>query len=95
MSGTQQQQATGKLDSLSRETDRLSKEEHAQADRIRSLAGQASRARRMQEQYEARMQQRNKLAEDRQQLSDDLSQLEKNLRNTARELGADATADIL
>ena len=42
MSGTQQQQATGKLDSLSRETDRLSKEEHAQADRIRSLAGQAA-----------------------------------------------------
>ena len=39
-----------------------------------------------QEQYAARLQQRNKLAEDRQQLSDDLSQLEKNLRNTAREL---------
>ena len=41
MSGTQQQQAAGKLDSLSRETDRLSKEQHAQADRIRSLAGQS------------------------------------------------------
>ena len=84
MSGAQQQQATGKLDSLSRETDRLSKEEHAQADRVRGLAGQGGASN--QEQYAARLQQRNKLAEDRQQLSDDLSQLEKNLRNAAREL---------
>jgi hypothetical protein len=84
MSSTQQQQATGKLDSLSREADRLNKEEHAQADRIRGLAGQSGASN--QEQYAARLQQRNKLAEDRQQLSDDLSQLEKNLRNSAREL---------
>jgi hypothetical protein len=84
MSSTQQQQATGKLDSLSRESDRLSKEEHAQADRIRGLTGQPGASN--QEQYEARLQQRNKLAEARQQLSDDLSQLEKNLRNAAREL---------
>ena len=84
MSSTQQQQATGKLDSLSRETDRLSKEEHAQADRIRGLTGQPGASN--QEQYQARLQQRNKLAEDRQQLSDDLSQLEKNMRNAAREL---------
>jgi hypothetical protein len=89
LSGTQQQQATGKLDSLSRESDRLSKEEHAQADRIRSLAGQGQgqgEDENTQAQYTARMQARNKLAEDRQQLSDDLSQLEKNLRNTARDL---------
>ena len=84
MSSTQQQQATGKLDSLSRETDRLSKEEHAQADRIHGLTGQPGASN--QEQYQARLQQRNKLAEDRQQLSDDLSQLQNNLRNTAREL---------
>jgi hypothetical protein len=84
MSSTQQQQATGKLDSLARESDRLSKEEHGQADRIRSMTGQAGASN--QEQYQARVQQRNKLAEDRQQLSDDLSQLEKNLRNAAREL---------
>jgi hypothetical protein len=84
MSGTQQQQATGKLDSLSREADRLSKEEHAQADRVRGLTGQPGASN--QEQYAARLQQRNKLAEDRQQLSDDLSQLEKNMRNSAREL---------
>ena len=45
---------------------------------VRSASSQAD--------YTARLQQRNKLAEDRQQLSDDLSQLEKNMRNTAREL---------
>jgi hypothetical protein len=84
MGSAQQQQATGKLDSLARESDRLSKEEHAQADRISKLANQPSVAN--QEQYDARLQQRNKLAEDRQQLSDDLSQLEKNLRNSAREM---------
>jgi len=84
MSGAQQQQATGKLDSLSRESDRLSKEERAQADRIRGMAGQSGASN--QEQYSARMQQRNKLAEDRQQLSDDLAQMEKNLRNASREL---------
>lgn len=84
MSSTQQQQATGKLDYLARESDRLSKEEHGQADRIRSMTGQPGASN--QEQYQARVQQRNKLAEDRQQLSDDLSQMEKNLRNAAREL---------
>jgi hypothetical protein len=62
----------------------LSKQEHAQADRIRGLTGQGGASN--QEQYEARLQQRNKLAEDRQQLSDDLSQMEKNMRNAAREL---------
>ncbi len=84
MSSTQQQQAGNKLDSLSRETDRLNKEEHAQAERIRSLAGQGGAG--GQQQYAARLEQRSKLAEDRQQLSDDLGQLEKNLRSTAREL---------
>ena len=64
--------------------DRLSKEEHAQADHIRDFAGQANSA--SEADYTARLQQRNRLAQDRQQLSDDLSQLEKNLRNAAREL---------
>jgi hypothetical protein len=84
MSGAQQKQATGKLDSLARESDRLSKEEHAQADRVRGLAQHPNVD--SQEQYTARLQQRNKLADDRQQLSDDLSQLQNNLRNAAREL---------
>lgn len=84
MSDTQQQQATGKLDSLSRESDRLSKEQHAQADRVRGLAAQPGPT--DQSQYAARLQQRNRLAEDRQQLSDDLSRLQTNVRNAARQL---------
>src|SRR6202789_2522903 len=84
MNGAQQQQATGKLDSLSRESDRLSKEEHAQADRIRGLAGRPEPSN--QADYTAKLQQRNKLAQDRQPLSDDLETLQKNLRDTAREL---------
>ncbi len=84
MSSTQQQQATGRLDSLSREADRLSKQEHAQADRIRGLAGRPDAS--SHAEYTARLQQRNQLAEDRQQLSDDLSGLEKNMRNAAREM---------
>ncbi|HTZ60277.1 MAG TPA: hypothetical protein VMB49_19345 [Acidobacteriaceae bacterium] len=84
MGSAQQQQATGRLDSMARESDRLSKEEHAQADRIKNLANQPGPSN--QEQYSARVQQRNKLADDRQQLSDDLSQLEKNMRNAAREM---------
>jgi hypothetical protein len=93
LSGTQQQQATGKLDSLSRESDRLSKEEHAQAERVRNLAGrpgqngqEGQQGAGTQADYAARLQQRNKLAEDRQQLSDDLSQLQTNMRSAARAL---------
>ena len=84
LGGMQQQQASGKLDSLSREADRLDREEHAQADRLHSLAAQSGTTN--EQDYSAGMQQRNKLAEDRQQLSDDLSQLEKNMRNAEREL---------
>jgi hypothetical protein len=87
LGGAQKQQASGKLDSLSREAGRLTKEESAQADRIRSLAGQQDENNEpTPAQMAARAQERNKLAQDRQQLSDDLSHLEKGLRDTARQL---------
>jgi hypothetical protein len=89
LGGAQKEQASGKLDSLSREAGRLAKEEGVQADRIRSLAGQGQQdenGEQSQEQITARVQERNKLAEERQQLSDDLAHLEKGLRDTAREL---------
>ena len=38
LGGTQQQLASGKLDSLSHEADRLTQEERAQADRIDKLS---------------------------------------------------------
>jgi hypothetical protein len=94
LSGTQQQQASGKLDSLSREADRLSKEQRSQAERIQRLAsqqdaadnGDGSNSSNTQEQMSARIGERNQLAGYRQQLSDDLSKLEKNMRDAAREL---------
>ncbi len=92
LGGAQKEQASGKLDSLSREAGRLAKEEAAQADRIRSLASKLDAAKQDEnseptpEEMAARAQERNKLAGDRQQLSDDLSHLEKGLRDTAREL---------
>jgi hypothetical protein len=89
LGGAQKQQATGKLDGLSREADRLAKEEAAQADRIRGLKSQqAAPGADAAEQYASRMQQRNKLAEDRQHLSDDLGRLQKGVRDTAREMAS-------
>ena len=46
LGGAQKQQASGKLDAMGRDADRLSKEEGAQADRVRKLAaaGEAMQA---------------------------------------------------
>jgi hypothetical protein len=92
LSGIQQQQASGKMDSLANEANRLSKEEKAQADRLRNLASQGDASNEQgggltQEQIMAKIQDRNKLASERQQLSDDLSRLEKGLRDAEHELG--------
>ena len=87
LAGTQQQLASGKVDSLSHEAGRLKEEERAQSERIDKLAGQQQNANptdmtsTMQ-----RMRERDKLAQDRQQLSSDLSRLEKSMRDSAREL---------
>jgi len=95
LGGTQQQLASGKLNSLSHEADRLTQEERAQSDRINRLAGQQGDADAADEAAASQMDrdrmleqlsQRNQLAGERQQLSDDLSKLQKNLRDTAREI---------
>jgi len=87
LGGTQQQLASGKLDNLSREADRLSEEQRAQADRIDQLAGQGRDPGAMdKDSMMARVRERNRLAEDRQQLSNSLSGLQKDLRSTAREI---------
>jgi hypothetical protein len=87
LGGAQKQQATGKLDSLSREAGRLAQTESAQAERLRKLAGQQDEnSEPTPAEMAARAQERNRLAEERQRLSDDLSYLEKGLRDTAREM---------
>jgi hypothetical protein len=94
LGGAQKQQASGKLDSLGREADRLSKEENAEADRVRKLAaeGEAMAAKATSgtmpspaEMAQAQKE-RDSLANDRQQMSDDLEKLQRNLRDAAREL---------
>lgn len=84
---TQQQLASGKLDSLSHEADRLTQEERAQSERINKLAGQQDESGEMDtDSMMKRLHERDQLASERQQLSDDLSKLQKNLRDTAREM---------
>jgi hypothetical protein len=91
LSGTQRQLASGKMDSLSSEADRLTQQERTQAGEINDFANrqgaQASAQTPMdRDSMMARIRERNQLAQERQQLSDDLSKLQKNLRDTSREM---------
>ncbi len=87
LSGTQQQLASGKLDSLAHEASRLKEEERAQSERIDKLAGQQQNSNSSDlTDTMARIRERDKLAQDRQQLSNDLSKLQKNMRDSAREM---------
>jgi hypothetical protein len=88
LAGSQQQLASNKLGSLTREAGRLTEQERAQADRIEKLAKADHQADPNQTDLAdmmARRQELDRLAQERQQLSDDLSSLQKNLRDTARE----------
>ena len=87
MGGTQQQLASGKLDLLSHEADRLTQEERVQAGRIDKFASQQGDSDAMdRDSMMARLQERDKLAGERQQLSNDLSRLQKGVRDAAREM---------
>ena len=102
LSGSQQQLASGKLDSMAHEAGRLTDEERTQAARINRLAsqqnqpnsgaskpGDSSSGGNGQTDLEAAMQrlhERDQLAAERQQLSGDLSKLQKNVRDAAREM---------
>ena len=88
MSDTQQQMASGKLGSLSQESDRIMQEERAQADRVNRFANQGNPDTMNRESMEARIRQRNQLATERQQLSDDLSHLQKQMRDSARSMAS-------
>jgi hypothetical protein len=88
LSGTQQQLASGKLDSLAGEAARLKEEERAQAERIDKLANQQQQSSTPSDLTGtmARMRERDRLAQERQQLSNDLSKLGKNIRDSARQM---------
>jgi hypothetical protein len=89
LAGTQQQLASGKMDSLAREAERLRQEERAQASQIGKFANQqdAPDVTDLNAML-ARRRELTQLAQDRQALSDSLSNLQKNLRETAREMAA-------
>ncbi|WP_263355155.1 hypothetical protein [Acidicapsa acidisoli] len=89
LAGTQKQLASGKMDSLAREAERLRQEERAQAGQIGKFANQqdAPDVTDLNAML-ARRHELTQLAQDRQKLSDSLSNLQKNLRETAREMAA-------
>ena len=87
LSDTQQQLASGKMDSLAREAARLKDEERAQSQRIDKAMNQQQTS----DSSDLtgtmdRMRARERLSQERQQLSDDLSRLEKNMRDSARQM---------
>ncbi|HZP06293.1 MAG TPA: hypothetical protein VFB43_15450 [Terracidiphilus sp.] len=89
LAGSQQQLASGKMDSLAREAERLRQDEHAQSDRINKLANHQNDTEKAAtttdlDSVMARLHERDQLAAERQQLSNDLSRLQKNLRDAAR-----------
>jgi hypothetical protein len=89
LAGTQQQLASGKIDSLAREADQLRQRESAQAARIKDFASQqAPQSITDLSAMLARRRQLTQMAEDRQQLSDSLSNLQSNLRDAAREMAS-------
>ncbi len=93
LAGSQQQLASGKLDSLTREAGRLTQEERAQAGRIDKLAqaddqnGGGDSTSNLDDAM-SRLHERDQLAAGRQQLSDDLSKLQRNMRDTAAEMAS-------
>ena len=89
LAGTQQQLASGRVRSLSREAGRLTEEEHAQADRINKFSGQQADPNATNlDAMLARLHERDRLAQERQQLSNDLSNLQRNLRDAARAMAS-------
>ena len=103
LAGSQQQLASNKIDSLSHEANRLTQQEHEQAEHINRFASQQNDSESSDssssdsgkvdlQSMMARMRERDQLAAQRQQLSSDLSRLQSNLRDTAREMAPNEPA---
>ena len=85
LGGTQRQQNSGRLDSLTQEANRLANEQRSQSDRVRGLASRATNG---DGNGESTYNEVQSLAEDRQRLADDLARLETQMRNAARDLAS-------
>ncbi|MGD0481848.1 MAG: hypothetical protein ABSA42_16875 [Terracidiphilus sp.] len=94
LSGSQQQMAGNKVDSMAHEAGELSQEERSQAARIDKLVHEAQQLSSSDpgtpdlDKLHSLMQERDALANERQQLSDELSKLQANMRNATRDLAA-------
>ena len=93
LGGAQQQAASGKMDSLSREAGQMVEQERAQAEQIDQMvkaqeAGGSTDPAEIAERNQARLQERKRLAAERQQLSDRLSALQKGVRDAARQMAS-------
>ncbi|HEX5412541.1 MAG TPA: hypothetical protein VFZ27_11885 [Terriglobia bacterium] len=86
LNGLGRQQASGQLDSLARESDRLASEAHNQAARLKKMFGARQQSQRDWPRFDGGSQQESKLADDRQLLASDLSRLKKELQDSARQL---------
>lgn len=88
LGSVQQQQASGRLDSMANEADRLAGEQRAQTERMRRMLGQEGSADASGQSSQDFWNQANALARDRQRLADDLARLEKQMRDAARDLAS-------
>jgi hypothetical protein len=87
LAGSQQQLASNKMDSLSREASRLRQEERAQAQQIDKFATQQRDASPTDlDRMRVRVQERDRLAQERQKLSDDLSRLRRGIRDAGQQM---------
>jgi hypothetical protein len=89
LKGIRQQEADGRLDSLTREADRLASEQHEQADRLRQLMdGKGAAKSTSQPPSQGGLQERAKLAHDRQRMASNLSSLKNKMQHAARGLSS-------
>jgi len=89
LQGMRQQGASGRLDSLARETERLASEQRGQANRIHQMFDHQGAANPSgQQQADAKLQEQAKLAGDRQRMADDLSRLKKGMQGAMGELAS-------
>jgi hypothetical protein len=87
LSSMQQKQASGRLDSMAREAERLAGEQQDQAARMGRMAGQPGSANSSWPgQLGSGNQGQQKLTDDRQRLADGVAQLQQEMRDAAREL---------
>src|SRR5205814_7681828 len=87
-----QQQASGQLDSITREADRLAGQQREQANRMADMFGQPGTdgqpARARAQGAAPSVQQQRQLGQDRQQTAQDLSRLQNNIRDAMRSLAS-------